>query len=416
MGVVFLAEDTEISRRVAIKVLSPDLSADANLVARFDREAKTAAGLEHPAIVRIYEQGSKHGLHYFVMQYVTGQTLAEILRDEPRASVDFVTRVLREAAAALMSAHRHDVVHRDVKPENIMIDTKGRVLLTDFGISRVSRAADSATTMARLTNTGGVVGTPHYMAPEHALGQKMDGRADQYALAVVAFQMLAGQLPFDDETAAAVIHLHINKAAPRLSSLRPDVPPHLAAAIARAMSKSPEHRYATIGEFATAAAGGAARELLRHRASWAATVVLLLASAAVGGWRMRVDTRVVTTQAIKPTVTPQGVKPEVVKPPVVKPPVVKPPVVKRPVVKSQASQPAIPPNSFKLSVTSTPSATLWVDGRRVGVTPISGYTLSNRGRRFLRLEREGYRTQRDTIGRPHAATVRRNYVLQRKPK
>ena len=359
MGVVFLADDLKHDRKVAIKVLLPELAGDKNVVERFAREARTAAGLDHRGIVRIYEQASDRGLHYFVMQYVEGTTLQKILADEPRPSLGFVTRVLFEAASALASAHRQGVVHRDVKPENIMIDASGRVLLTDFGISKISRvAASDATTMVKLTDTGGVIGTPHYMAPEHALGHTVDGRTDQYALAVVGFQMLAGRLPFDADAAPAIIHLHINEAAPRLSTLREEVPPHLAAAIARAMSKSPSHRFPTIEEFAVAVAGPSVQRPVRRGAWWAAALLLAVALAA-GGWWIRERL------------------------------------------------------TIRLSVTSSPAATLYVDGQRIGLTPIVEHSVTGVGDHYVRLERAGYRTVSDTVRVTSPRPVRRNYVLRR---
>jgi predicted Ser/Thr protein kinase len=375
MGVVFLAEDVEHQRKVAIKVLSPELSGDASVVARFAREARTAASLEHPGIVRIYGEASERGLHYFVMQHVEGRSLDELLRAEPRLPIALVTGVLREAAAALAHAHSHGVVHRDVKPENIMLDPEGRVLLADFGISKLSRAASGATTMPKLTQTGGVIGTPHYIAPEHALGQPVDGRADQYALAVVGFQMLAGRVPFDDETSPAILHLHINTAAPRLASLRPDVPPHLEAAIARAMSKAPGHRFPTMEEFAAAVAGPPAlRPTIVRLAQWAATL-LLTAGLAGGAWWVW-HKRSVATSAATAAAAP----------------------VKR--------------QTVSFSVTSSPSgATVYVDGRRIGLTPIVGGALSV-GAHQLRLERKGYRTTRATINVTGRA-VRRRYELER---
>ena len=380
MGVVFLAEDLRHGRKVAIKVLLPELASDASIVERFAREARTAAALDHPGIVRIHEEGSGRGLHWFVMQYVEGRSLQQLLLDRPRASFRFAERVLREAAAALAHAHRHGVVHRDVKPENIIVDGSGRVMLADFGISKLSKAAPSgATTMVKLTETGGIIGTPHYMAPEHALGQAVDGRTDQYALAVVGFQMLAGQLPFDDETPPAIIHLHINTAAPRLSSLRTDVPPHLSGAIARAMSKAPENRFQTMEEFASAVGGASTRGFGRVL-SWAA--VLLLAVGVTGGaWWMKRG----------------GANPKT-----------------RPTAQSKAAAPAASKRQqFKLSVTSTPSATVFVDGRRVGATPIAEHTVTGAGAHAIRLERKGYRTVRDTIRATGTRPVRRNYVLRR---
>jgi predicted Ser/Thr protein kinase/uncharacterized membrane protein len=377
MGVVFLAEDLEHGSRVAIKVLLPELASDKNIVERFAREARTAAALNHPGIVRIYGETSERGLHYFVMQYVEGKTLQELLLHEPRTSIPFAIRVLREAAAALAHAHQQGVVHRDVKPENIMLEPSGRVMLADFGISKVSREAPSgATTMVKLTQTGGIIGTPHYMAPEHALGLAVDGRTDQYALGVVGFQMLTGQLPFDEETPPAIIHLHINSAAPPLSSLRPDVPPHLATAIARSMSKAQANRFATMEEFAVAVAGpSASRSAFSRGVSW--VLALLLAGGVAGGvWWMRQG---VGTKASRAAAAPANVKQQTV----------------------------------RLSVTSTPTATVYVDGRRIGVTPIAGHTLSGGIAHQIRLERKGYRTIRDTIKVTATRTLRRNYVLRR---
>jgi hypothetical protein len=377
MGVVFLADDLKHKRKVAIKVLSPELAVDAKIVERFGREARTAADLDHPGIVPIYEAGSAHGVHYFVMQYVAGRPLDEILREQSAVPIAFASRVLREAAAALAHAHQRGVVHRDVKPENIIVDANGRVLLADFGISKVVNAKGDATTVRKLTQTGGIVGTPHYMAPEHALGQEVDGRTDQYALAVVGFQMLAGRVPFDDETLPAIIYLHINEAAPQLASLRPDVPPHLAAAIARAMSKARAHRFESMDEFAAAVADRSATRPAR-RAVWAAAV--LLVGAVTGGalWARQQGWAIPGLSGLQsPAPAP----------------------AKRALV--------------RFDVTSSPTATLYIDGRRIGVTPIVDGRLSA-GVHELRLERTGYRATRDTIAVNETQSVRRAYVLRRR--
>jgi hypothetical protein len=377
MGVVFLADDLKHQRKVAIKVLSPTLAGDAKIVERFGREARTSAGLDHPGIVPIYDAGSEGGIHYFVMQYVAGRPLDEVLREQSPApvSIAFATRVLREAAAALGHAHRRGVVHRDVKPENIIIDANGRVLLADFGISKVVDGTADATTVRKLTQTGGIIGTPHYMAPEHALGLGVDGRTDQYALAVVGFQMLAGRVPFDDETLLGIIHLHINTAAPRLSSLRPELPPHLASAIARAMSKAPVHRFGTMEEFAAAVAGPSA--MRRPRAAWLFAAVLV--GALVGGvyWAERTGWTIsrLRTAAGVPVTTPAPAQRELA----------------------------------RFDLTSSPRATLYIDGKRIGMTPIVDGRLSI-GVHEIRLERSGYRTVRDTI--TVARSVRRNYSLR----
>jgi tRNA A-37 threonylcarbamoyl transferase component Bud32 len=405
MGVVFLARDAKRKRKVAIKVLSPDLAADEKIVERFGREARTAAGLKHPGIVPTYEAGDKEGLHYIVMRYVDGRPLDEVLRDQSPAPIPFATRVLREAALALAHAHRKGVVHRDVKPENIIIDSKGRVLLADFGISKAIDAKGDATTIKKLTQTGGIVGTPHYMAPEHALGHHVDGRTDQYALAVVGFHMLAGRVPFDDETLPAIIHLHINEAAPALSSLRPDVPPQLAAAIARAMSKAPTNRFASMEEFAGALGSEPARRQVGRRASWAAAALLIagvtggVAWAWQNGWQIPGWTDVATVAPTAPTMQV--------------PPAVVTAVSTTPPPAPTRAPPATPTRAtVRFDVTSSPNAAVFIDGRRIGVTPIAQGQLSV-GVHELRLERTGYRTRRDTIRVSANTAVRRTYVLRR---
>ncbi|NUO65764.1 MAG: serine/threonine protein kinase [Gemmatimonadaceae bacterium] len=292
MGVVFLADDVEHDRAVAIKVLRPDLPADANGVARFRREAEIAASLEHPGIIPIHEVGSEQGLHYFVMGYVTGQSLEALLARRSAEGrplpVAAVVRILRDAAETLGYAHERGVVHRDVKPANMMLDAEGRLLLTDFGISKMAVASRGATTVAKLTETGTVLGTPHYLAPEQALSRTVDGRADQYALGIVGFEMLTGRVPFDDETPHGIIHLHVNERPPRVTALREDVPEHLADAIARALLKAPSHRFARMRDFARAVDGRAAVSARRWRAVRRGVgILLLLAALAVGAWAAR---------------------------------------------------------------------------------------------------------------------------------
>ncbi len=293
MGIVFLADDLTEEVPVAIKVLRPELSSDENGVARFRREAEIASRLEHPGIIPILRVGSEDGVHYFVMRYVDGCSLDALLRerkaDERPLSIAAVTRILGEAAATLAHAHREGIVHRDVKPANIMLDEDGRVLLTDFGISKSAVASTGATTAAALTEFGTVLGTPHYLAPEQALSRSVDGRADQYALAIVGFEMLTGAVPFDDETPHGIIHRHVNELPPRVTALRDDVPEHVAAAIARALLKAPSHRFATMDEFARALDPAAARAARRWRiVRTAAAAVLSAAVLAAAVWASRV--------------------------------------------------------------------------------------------------------------------------------
>jgi len=246
MGAVFLAQDLTLEREVAIKVLPPDFSTDPQVIKRFQQEAKTAAKLDHTNIIPIYRVESEDGLNYFVMKFISGTSLEDVLDSKQPLTDDYIQRILWEAACALGHAHSRGVVHRDVKPANIMFDHDGRVMLTDFGISKALQSASG------LTGTGMIIGTPHYMAPEQAKGQPVDGRADQYALGVVGYRLLAGALPFSGDSVHTILYKHIFEEAPRLSGLRETAPKDLTDAIQRALSKDPAQRFPTMEDFATA--------------------------------------------------------------------------------------------------------------------------------------------------------------------
>jgi serine/threonine protein kinase len=247
MGAVLLADDKRLGREVAIKVLPPELVKDKDLVQRFEQEARTAAGLDHPGIIPIYGVEHSGDLHYFVMRYVKGKALDDVLLGGPLPVAD-VQRILFEAAAALAHAHRRGVVHRDIKPANIMLDEAGRVMLTDFGISKVVKASSPSP----LTATGKLLGTPLYMSPEQCKGQVVDGRSDEYSLAAVGYHLLTGQVPFDDESIHTVIYKHISEPPPHAKALRPEVPEFLDAALTRALAKTPEERFPSMEAFAVA--------------------------------------------------------------------------------------------------------------------------------------------------------------------
>jgi serine/threonine-protein kinase len=247
MGAVFLAQDLTLDREVAIKVLPPDISQDPQVVKRFQQEARTAAKLDHTNIIPIYRVESEGGLNYFVMKFIAGTSLEDVLEHQKEPlSPDYIQRVLWEAARALGHAHQRGIVHRDVKPANIMFDHDGKVMLTDFGISKALQAASG------FTGTGMIIGTPHYMAPEQAKGQPVDGRADQYSLGVVGYRMVTGQLPFSGDSVHTILYKHIFEEPPQVKSIRVDVPDFLSQAIARSMAKEPAQRYATMEEMATA--------------------------------------------------------------------------------------------------------------------------------------------------------------------
>ena len=241
MSVVYRARDRRLNRPVAIKVLPPELAFDPAIRARFTREAQTSAHLSHAHIVPIYDVGERDGIAYFVMTIVTGGSLATLVEREPRLPVNEVRRLLCECADALAYAHLRGVIHRDVKPDNILLDgDNGRVLVTDFGIAR---AVESGT---RLTVTGMAIGTPTYMSPEQALGEReIDGRSDIYSLGVLGYQMLTGRVPFSAGNSMALLLKHVSERPQPIAELRPDAPAALRETIERAMMKSPEDRWPT---------------------------------------------------------------------------------------------------------------------------------------------------------------------------
>ena len=253
MAIVYSARDVKLRRRVAVKVLPPELAYRNDVRQRFVREAQTAAQLSHPNIVPIYAVDDRGGIVYFVMGLVEGPTLAQHLLATGHVDVPFVRRVLRDVADALAYAHAHGVVHRDVKPDNILLDGPAhRAVVTDFGIARAAEGDP------RLTVTGVAVGTPAYMSPEQALGEReVDGRSDLYALGVVGWQLLAGELPFRATNTPAMMMKHLSEAPPPLALRAPGTPGNLVAAIERAMAKKPDDRWQDAAAFRAAVADDA---------------------------------------------------------------------------------------------------------------------------------------------------------------
>ncbi|MDH3289519.1 MAG: protein kinase [Gemmatimonadota bacterium] len=240
MAIVFRARDRHLERDVAIKVLPFSLTFDRQFVERFEREARTAARLEHPHIIPIYRVGKTANVTYFVMKYLRGGSLSDLLERRGRLRVDEIRRLLIETAGALAYAHRSEIVHRDMKPDNIMFDELGHSLLMDFGIAK-------AATRTRITGTGMSIGTPHYMSPEQARAQGLDGRSDIYSLGVVAYQCLTGQVPFDGEDAFSIGYKHIMEPIPEPPLQTPEER-ELFAVIRRMMAKSREDRFQSADE------------------------------------------------------------------------------------------------------------------------------------------------------------------------
>src|SRR3954465_11658722 len=241
MGVVYRARDERLQRRVAIKVLPPELAFQKDIRERFTREAQTAARLSHPHIVPIHTVGEGQGLVYFVMGYVDGESVAGRIRRRGKLPVDEARRIMMESADALSAAHALSIIHRDIKPDNILLEgPRGRVMVTDFGIAK----APSPTPGATLTGAGVAIGTPAFMSPEQAAGEReIDGRSDVYSLGVVSYQMLTGELPFSAPTVAGILMKQITEVAPDVRSRRSDVPEDVALAVARCLEKDPENRW-----------------------------------------------------------------------------------------------------------------------------------------------------------------------------
>jgi predicted Ser/Thr protein kinase len=247
MGAVYLARETALDRLVAVKVLPPEASDDQSRE-RFRREARTAAKLTHPNIVPLYSFGESDGMMYFVMGFVQGESLADHMARQGKIPEKDARRLLAEVADALHYAHTQNVVHRDIKPDNILIDDASRKpMLTDFGIAMAQAGGIT------LTAVGSIVGTPHYMSPEQASGDRdLDGRSDIYSLGVVAYRMLAGELPFDGPNLQDIIVQHVTKEAPNLKDVAGELSEEVARTVGRCLAKDPKKRWTDANEFRAA--------------------------------------------------------------------------------------------------------------------------------------------------------------------
>ncbi|MDH4046330.1 MAG: serine/threonine protein kinase, partial [Gemmatimonadota bacterium] len=239
MAVVYLAQEVHLSRNVAIKVLPPELTFGHG-VERFKREAKTAAALDHPNIIPIYRVSTEGTLFWYAMKYLEGQSLEQVLKDRGKLPLALTIKILRQVAEALDYAHEHQVVHRDMKPANVMLDSRNRVIVTDFGIAK-------ALSEGTLTASGSVIGTPYFMSPEQGMGKMVSGASDQYSVGVMAYRMLAGQVPFEGDSAIDVLHKHCMVQPPALETAAPGLPRNVYLAVHRALDKKGENRFPTVG-------------------------------------------------------------------------------------------------------------------------------------------------------------------------
>ncbi|MBW8772376.1 MAG: protein kinase [Gemmatimonadetes bacterium] len=248
MAIVYRAKDKQLEREVAVKVLPFSLAFDAEFVERFQREARTAAQLEHPSIIPIYRVGKSGRVIFFVMKFLRGKSLSNVLRDRGRMSPPEIRRLLLEAGGALGHAAKHGIVHRDIKPDNIMFDEFGQCIVTDFGIAKAASGQ-------KLTGTGMSIGTPHYMSPEQARAQPIDGRSDIYSLGIVAYQALVGQVPYDGDDSFSIGYKHIMEPIPE-PSLQSADERQLFEVIKRMIAKDPNERFQSSDELVAALEGG----------------------------------------------------------------------------------------------------------------------------------------------------------------
>ena len=444
MGAVFLAHDLTLERPVAIKVLPPDVAQDEQVVRRFQQEAKTSAKLDHPNIIPIYRVESEGGLNYFVMKYISGTSLEEVLEKHEPLSVPDIQRILWEAACALGHAHQRGVVHRDVKPANIMFDHDGRVMLTDFGISKALQAATG------FTATGMIIGTPHYMAPEQGKGAPVDGRADQYSLGVVGYRMITAELPFGGDSVHTIIYKHIYEEPPLVNTKRPGTPGSLSAAISRSLSKEPELRFPSMEDFATAVwpeqpvasptkgrAAPSARSRLKTTAdapteitgrpppaapappttrpaprSRAPVVIgLVVAVAGVGGYLLLRPGGSGERGAV-PSVSPPAQSVDTVRiQDTVRVPVPASAQSNRRTERAKPRQatPVVEVRGF-LTIASDPFGQVYIDGSDAGQTPVVEYPVTP-GRHTIRIEHAGFKTVTEMVQVDGSNTVRKRYTL-----
>jgi beta-lactam-binding protein with PASTA domain/predicted Ser/Thr protein kinase len=240
MANVYLAEDQELGRRVAIKILNDRHANDEQFVERFRREAKNAAALSHPSIVSIYDRGEAEGTYYIAMEYVDGRSLKELIVSRGPAPIHVAVEYARQILSALRFAHRHGIVHRDIKPHNVLVDSDGRVKVTDFGIARAGAS--------QMTEAGSIVGTAQYLSPEQARGSDVDQRSDVYSLGIVLYELLTGTVPFNGDTSVEIAMKHLSALPEPPSAKRSEIPRDLDLIVLRALAKDPSDRYQSAEE------------------------------------------------------------------------------------------------------------------------------------------------------------------------
>ncbi|OYD07565.1 protein kinase domain-containing protein [Paludifilum halophilum] len=248
MAVVYKAKDLILERYVAVKVMNQSLSHDEGFIRRFNREAKAAGSLSHPNVVNVYDVGCEQSTHYMVMEYIEGESLMERILDRGRIPAEEAVKIAEQVCEGLAHAHENGIVHRDIKPHNIMATRDGRYKLTDFGISRLSNSST-------ITQTGSVMGSVHYFSPEQAQGHEIGQGSDIYSMGIVLYEMVTGRLPFDGEEAVAIALKHLKESVPDPREINPDIPEGICQIIFRAMEKDVHRRFHSVREMKEALSG-----------------------------------------------------------------------------------------------------------------------------------------------------------------
>jgi serine/threonine-protein kinase len=308
MADVYLAEDQELGRRVALKMLNDRHAGDEQFVERFRREAQSAAGLNHPNIVSIFDRRQAEGTYYIAMEFLDGRTLKELLIKNGPTPIAIAIDYARQILSALSFAHRHGIVHRDIKPHNIVVNPDGRLKVTDFGIARSGAS--------QMTEAGSIVGTAQYLSPEQARGAPVDPRSDLYSLGIVMYEMLTGRVPFTGDAPVEIAMKHLSAVPDPPSKTREEVPHDLDAVVMRALAKDPDHRYASAEEMDADLARVARGLAVSRKTEEAMTQVLAGAGAtAVSSAQTMVARPRVVTPPAPPAYRPQSTSYEYREPP-----------------------------------------------------------------------------------------------------
>ncbi len=398
MSLVYLAQEVDLNRQVAIKILPLQFLQGPASAERFEREAKIAASLDHPHIVPIFRVGATSTFLWYTMKRIRGRSFEQVIMERGALPLPEVLGVVEQVGSALQYAHRHGVVHRDVKPANVMIEDSGWALVCDFGVARAFGSVS-------LTQTGASLGTPRYMSPEQFEGQPVDGRCDQYSLAILMWEALTGGVPFTGDSLGELIRKHLLEPPPRLAEVKPEIPEAISAAVYRAMSKKPAERFPDIAAFVAALGGQAVPQIpagftgsqglgKRPRILWDSGEAPTVPIAQVRRWNRVVAAAVVgglvllsgaAWVAFHPTRPANGATPA---PPDTQRVVTTAPVdTPRPRPRRSAPPPVVA--RAKLSLSTQPTGMLFLDDTRVRYTPIINLEIAP-GRHRVQVRRDGF--------------------------